>query len=336
MRLFNGRKRPVQRGTSIMTSFPEAPRTHPSVFSFFSGSGFLDLGFEEEGYDVCYVNECHRPFLDAYRHAREIMNLPTPRFGYDDAGIENIESELLDVNVLSEMNGNQIVGFVGGPPCPDFSIAGKNLGKEGENGKLSQVYVDLICKHEPDFFLFENVKGLYRTQKHRKFFEGLKRKLGRSGYSLHERLINSIEYGVPQDRERIILIGFLDTSLASSFEWVGRPYPNNKAFDYEWPSTRPFQVNSSIDRDGDAPKELCVQYWFDRNDVGRHANADHCFEPRAGLARFKSVEEGDDSRKSYKRLHRWRYSPTAAYGNNEVHLHPYQERRISVAEALAI
>jgi DNA (cytosine-5)-methyltransferase 1 len=58
--------------------------------------------------------------------------------------------------------------------------------------------------------------------------------------------------------------------------------------------------------------------------------------PRAGLARFLSVDEGDDSKKSYKRLHRWRYSPTAAYGNNEVHLHPYEPRRINVAEALAI
>ena len=46
--------------------------------------------------------------------------------------------------------------------------------------------------------------------------------------------------------------------------------------------------------------------------------------------------EGDVSKKSYKRLHRWRYSPTAAYGNNEVHLHPYKERRISVAEAMSI
>ena len=42
------------------------------------------------------------------------------------------------------------------------------------------------------------------------------------------------------------------------------------------------------------------------------------------------------SKKSYKRLHRWRYSPTVAYGNNEVHLHPYRERRLSVSEALAL
>jgi DNA (cytosine-5)-methyltransferase 1 len=46
--------------------------------------------------------------------------------------------------------------------------------------------------------------------------------------------------------------------------------------------------------------------------------------------------EGDTSRKSFKRLHRWRYSPTVAYGNNEVHLHPYETRRLNVAEALAL
>ena len=52
--------------------------------------------------------------------------------------------------------------------------------------------------------------------------------------------------------------------------------------------------------------------------------------------RFLSIPEGQSNGKSFKRLHRWRFSPTAAYGNNEVHLHPYKPRRISVAEALAI
>ena len=51
---------------------------------------------------------------------------------------------------------------------------------------------------------------------------------------------------------------------------------------------------------------------------------------------MRRFDEGDDSKKCYKRLHRWRYSPTAAYGNNEVHLHPYKARRLSVAETLAI
>lgn len=68
----------------------------------------------------------------------------------------------------------------------------------------------------------------------------------------------------------------------------------------------------------------------------KHPNTENCFKPRAGITKFAAIDEGDDSKKSFKRLHRWRYSPTACYGNNEVHLHPYKIRRISVAEALAI
>ena len=90
-----------------------------------------------------------------------------------------------------------------------------------------------------------------------------------------------------------------------------------------------------IPKPNNVPIELTVQYWFDTNKVECHPNQIDCFKPRAGLEKFKVIEEGDVSRKSYKRLHRWRYS-TAAYGNNEVHLHPYKSRRISVAEALAI
>lgn len=51
---------------------------------------------------------------------------------------------------------------------------------------------------------------------------------------------------------------------------------------------------------------------------------------------MQTISEGDVSKKSYKRLHRWRYSPTVAYGNNEVHLHPYKERRLSAAEAMSL
>lgn len=83
-------------------------------------------------------------------------------------------------------------------------------------------------------------------------------------------------------------------------------------------------------------EQLTVQYWWNRNDVMHHPNADMYFQPRAGLYRFQTKDEGDVARKCYKRLHRWRYSPTAAYGNNEVHVHPYLPRRISAAEALAI
>ncbi|MEM5648086.1 DNA cytosine methyltransferase [Bacillus cereus] len=63
-------------------------------------------------------------------------------------------------------------------------------------------------------------------------------------------------------------------------------------------------------------------------------NSNEFFNPKS--PKFSFIEEGDDKRKSFKRLHRWRYSPTIAYGNNEVHLHPTLERRLSVREALRL
>lgn len=322
-----------------------------NIFSFFSGAGFLDLGFELSGfYDVVYVNEYHKPFNDIYRFARLKMNIKEPQFGHhveDITQIEGSESLLFLLDKVNKSKSQGITGFIGGPPCPDFSVAGRNRGKEGENGKLSGTYIDLICRCLPDFFLFENVKGLYRTAKHREFFEDLKSKLSSCGYKLTEQLINSIEYGAPQDRDRIILIGFheefankmglpYNDSYLIDFNWERNKSYSRDVFLLPWPKTSPYKKDIPTDVPAGIIKELTVQYWWSKNDVEHHPNEDMFFQPRAGLVRFQTKDEGDDKKKCYKRLHRWRYSPTAAYGNNEVHIHPYKPRRISVAEALAI
>lgn len=311
------------------------------IFSFFSGAGFLDLGFEAEGFELAYVNEIHSPFLSAYQHSRAKLGISPPRYGYHNGSITELllgHSKALAHLVQSAKTAGDTIGFIGGPPCPGFSVAGKNKGKAGEHGKLSQTYVQLICEQLPDFFVFENVKGLYRTTKHRAFFNTLKAQLTEAGYVCTERLINAIEYGVPQDRERIILFGIRSSKTASilQFNWqAGVKYPDRTAFAFTWPD-RVQPDHQWAELCLDAPQELTVQHWFELNEVTSHPNARHHFQPRAGLKKFQTVLEGDDSKKSYKRLHRSRYSPTAAYGHNEVHIHPYLPRRISVAEALAI
>ena len=267
------------------------------------------------------------------------MNVPSPTYGYFEGDIEQClsgeEEKNLTRLVESTKKQNRLVGFIGGPPCPDFSVGGKNRGQHGENGKLSKIYVDLICKQKPDFFVFENVKGLYRTAKHREFFDGLKKQLYQAGYICTENLINSIEYGAPQDRERIILFGVRGSKTAqiNDFNWQAH-ITHPQALSNKWPATQ--SIAKTRVKPKDIIESLTVQYWFDKNQVNNHPNANHQFKPKAGLAKFEIIDEGDDSKKSYKRLHRWRYSPTAAYGNNEVHIHPYLPRRISVAEALAI
>lgn len=326
----------------------------PTIFSFFSGAGFLDLGFEMSGYNVAFVNEFHEPFIEAYKYSRQQLKLHEPEFGYRLGDVTEF-THPAGSNELSEKmdlarKRDDFIGFIGGPPCPDFSVGGKNRGIEGDNGKLTATYIEMICQQKPDFFLFENVKGLWRTQKHRFFYEEMKQKLHQNGYRTTERLIDSIEYGVAQQRERIILFGILDKHLNS----LGYDLKDNQNLDGVFPweqhikfsrekiSNIPFpgqdefvEYGQTVKPEG-IPEELTVQYWFDKNKVDSHPNTDMYFTPRAGLVKFKVIPEGDDSKKSYKRLHRWRYSPTAAYGNNEVHLHPYKARRLSVAEALAI
>lgn len=324
------------------------------IFSFFSGAGFLDLGFEKTGiFETLFANEYHQPFMDIYKGAREKIGIEPPIFGHHVNDINDFliqdNLEQLKKNISSAKRDYKAVGFIGGPPCPDFSIAGKNRGEEGENGMLSGTYTELICKTKPDFFLFENVKGLWRTKKHRAFYESLKEKFILNGYFLTDKLINSIDYGVPQDRDRIILIGFRKdyleahaykdngTSFLWDFNWDScTKYDKKIVFNLPWKKTEKFIENSNRAKPNDVPEELTIQHWFNKNDVDHHQNQSKHFTPKAGLVKFQSIDEGDDSKKSYKRLHRWRYSPTAAYGNNEVHLHPYKARRISVAEALAI
>lgn len=316
------------------------------IFSFFSGSGFLDLGFEMAGFSIELVNEFSPAFIAAYKYSREIMGLKKPKYGYKNIDINEYlmsRSDELREQLRESRKDGSLVGFIGGPPCPDFSVAGKQKGRNGDNGKLSLSYVKLIIEQQPDFFLFENVKGLWRTAKHRAFYEELKGELSAAGFYMTERLTNSLEFGAPQDRDRILLfginkkIGDKTKNPLEGFSWTKYiKYDLSTVKNMPWPSSEPFMENKEKICPSELPEELTVEYWFRRNNVEKHPNGKDCFTPRAGAARMASVEEGDDSKKSYKRLHRWRYSPTVAYGNNEVHLHPYKARRLTVAEALSL
>lgn len=334
----------------VPVSYLDAVRQRKNyVFSFFSGCGFLDLGFEKSGFEVVMANEISTEFTEAHHYSRNRMGISLPTEGYHQGSIEELLGGVKEDwlrNLIGKYQKKGSIGFIGGPPCPDFSVGGKNKGREGEKGQLTKSYFELIVQQKPDWFLFENVKGLWRTKKHREFYEEMKKMAMDNGYSVSERLINSIEYGAPQDRDRIIMIGFRSKSSKGKAVKAGAmladgviPWKQHLTaertdiFAHAWPKQNEF--GAKIDAP-DVPLALTVKYWFEKNDVINHPNAAHCFTPRQGLVRFKTVKEGDDTRKSYKRLHRYRYSPTACYGNNEVHLHPTLARRITVAEALAL
>lgn len=309
------------------------------IFSFFSGVGFLDLGFQNAGFDIAFVDEFDERFLQAYQYARRNDN-HNPQYGYSYLDVRDLLND--DVWNLTfpdyRQNEDMLIGFIGGPPCPDFSTAGKNRGEFGKNGQLTSVYVNLIIRRQPDFFVFENVRGLYRTKKHKEFYDRIKRRLYKAGYSLFDTIENALEYGAPQYRERLILIGFKRARFGHHIRYefgTHRMYTIEDINNIQWPTINPFIEDGYLEMPQGIIPELTVEYWFEQNNVNNHPNGHDIFNV-INKERFITIPEGDATGKSFKRLHRWRYSPTAAYGNNEVHLHPYLPRRISVAEAMAV
>ena len=360
----------MQKTLKISTASPETSEckmimnNEIPILSFFTGAGFLDLGFKQSGFNAVWHNEYSSAFVTGFEQGMASLGF----FG-KSAEIQSTHS-ILDVGpkeiAQSAFGGGRLpdcFGMIGGPPCPDFSVGGKNKGSTGENGRLTEVYANRILEIRPSFFLLENVPGLIRTAKHRAFLSEVMNRLG-SEYFLDLRILNALEFGVPQDRERIFLFGISRTWLATKsirklprqdvnalianarlahrakglstdihwFPWEHKQLFWNPKKSFAWPDT---DVFGSSPIQPAAPTELMVGPLLLGGEVTACLpNGRDCFVPYS--EKFQKILEGDVSRKSFKRLHRWRYSPAAAYGNNEVHLHPTEPRRITVREALRI
>ncbi len=131
------------------------------------------MGFEKAGFQIEFVNEYQPNFMSAYKYAtRKKMNIKPPKYGYYNTDINEFwNRDKRNYKKIWRMQKGWVTCRISGrPSCPDFSIAGKNKGRDGINGKLSSSYVKLIANMKPDFFLFENVKGLWRTARHREYF----------------------------------------------------------------------------------------------------------------------------------------------------------------------
>tara|TARA_R110002049_G_scaffold82742_1_gene210410 strand:+ start:17584 stop:18696 length:1113 start_codon:yes stop_codon:yes gene_type:complete len=319
------------------------------ILSFFTGGGFLDIGFKQAGFSTCWTNENNPAFISGYEHGMSAWLSSLKKKGHATAIISNTSSisELSARTVLRQAFSGprpSIFGVIGGPPCPDFSAGGTHAGGNGSNGKLTSVFVDMLCELKPSFFVIENVPGLYRFHKHRAFFMRKINQLRQKGYAVDYKILSALELGVPQDRERLFIVGFrkadaqratgrkFTTTEEAWFSWPEIESYNGAKL-LPWPKVSPFGKEPALP--SGIPIELTVYpSLYDNGDPETIANGDEHFNPYS--EKFIIVQEGDVSRKSFKRLHRYRFSPTAWYGNQEVHLHPWKPRRLSVRETLRI
>lgn len=319
------------------------------VLSFFTGGGFLDLGFEQAGFKIVWNNECNPVFADMYEYGMTTWkrssspNSKQAKISDRRSIVDIAACDIIEAAFPLEIP--ELFGMIGGPPCPDFSIGGKNRGHNGIHGSLSNVYVDRICEIKPDFFVFENVAGLFRTKKHRKFLAKLENQLEENGYNIDLRILNALELGLPQDRERLFIIGikhhlsetFLNRELEQKergwFPWPECPQYKNAKQLFDWPTI--VQKNETPEKPAGIPDELMMYHILSgSNSPDKLPNGQEGFKPYSN--KFNTTKEGDTNRKSFKRLHRYRYSPTACYGHNEVHLHPWENRRLTVRETMRL
>lgn len=109
-----------------------------SIFSFFSGAGFLDLGFEKAGFSIVSVNEFSPAFLNAYRYARSRMGIQEPKYGYSKDINEFLETRSCELrkNIQEERKNNSLIGFIGGPLALIFLLQESN----GERKETMESY----------------------------------------------------------------------------------------------------------------------------------------------------------------------------------------------------
>lgn len=306
------------------------------IVSFFSGGGFLDMGFEMAGFETVFSNEIDEDFAQFYKEGMSSWS-----------GANREISKICDINKLEITEIKKLVkggfGIIGGPPCQDFSIRGSKNGFDGLRGTLTFHYYERIIDLQPDFFLMENVPGLVLLKKTKKAFNSILN-LFSEEYLISIERLNALHYGVPQNRERLFVFGVKkslvkDTSLYTLndlwFKWPVPTYPKAET-SYNWGEPKVRVLEMTGKKLPEPPPELCVENLLINNtDKCTIPNANEFFKLK-NLTKVRKIEEGDTYRPSFKRLHRKKYSPTACYGNNEVHLHPVDDRRLSVREVLRI
>lgn len=314
------------------------------ILSFFSGGGFLDMGFEKAGFQVIWTNEVDKVFVKL--HEAGITS-------WRKARGNGIKAEVFNKKSITEVTADTIIaeafpggkpenfGIIGGPPCQDFSINGRMEGFKGERGKLTIVFFERILELLPTFFVMENVTGLIRNHSTKAHLEKIMEPI-ETEYYVDRKILNALDFGVPQFRERVFFIGIRKNRLEKKIvnksldEWFtfNRKY-NNPATKYKWPTA--IEFGKKLTKPKDLPLELCVESCLIPSGKMKDIpNAKEFFNLYVEEQELAKIREGETNRPSYKRPHRFKYSPTACYGNNEVHLHPYKQRRLSVRETLRI
>lgn len=173
-----------------------------SLATLFSGIGAPEFAAREVFGEVKTILACE---IDKFARQSYLANHEAPLAFYEDV-----------CDLDTKAYAGQIDILIGGSPCQDFSIAGQRAGEDGERGNLIWQFYRIVSEARPKIFIYENVKGFLSInggKSYQRFLDAL-RKLG---YFCHAEILNTKDYGIPQNRERLYIVGFLNADEYHAF-----------------------------------------------------------------------------------------------------------------------
>ena len=170
-----------------------------NIIDLFAGVGGLSYGFSQlDEFNIVMANEIEEDISKAYT-----MNHP-------NVNMINCDINDLTEDVIKKAVGNHKIDIiVGGPPCQSYSTLGKR--QMDDRANLFMQYKRILSIIKPEAFIFENVTGIL-SMNGGKLFKNVQMEFAELGYELKYKILNAQDYGVPQTRERVILVGFLGTN----------------------------------------------------------------------------------------------------------------------------
>ena len=214
------------------------------IVDLFSGCGGLSSGFLNAGFEIISAYDSWDKAIDCYSenfsHPAKICDL------------SNVDES---IQIIKKMNPDAIIG---GPPCQDFSHAGKRT--EGKRANLTVCYANIVSAIQPKWFLMENVDRAMKSDSYSKAKEILKK----AGYGLSERVLDASFCGVPQKRKRLFCVGclgaedqfldeFIDASLSKSAMTLRNYFGSELGLDYYYRHPRNYNRRGIFSIDEPSP-----------------------------------------------------------------------------------
>ena len=288
-----------------------------NAVDLFSGAGGISLGLKRANFNIVLANDIDRDFSTAHR------------FNHPDIPFLEKDITKFDSNVFKTFcNGHKIHLVTGGPPCQGFSMTGMRKSTDPRN-QLFKHYIKILKKLSPDFFFMENVTGILtlNTKKENnnlKFIDYILQKfrnISNGKYHVGYKIINMADYGVPQLRKRVIIVGNkLNYTLDECFP---KPTHTQSTYTTVWDSIKDIMELDEYD----IPNHRCMNH--SKNIVQRMK----LVKPGQYISKKRKTDTKQTFQCVYQRLRKNFPAPTLVPGHSAFPIHPVKHRSLTFREA---